>query len=355
MDFVLYGDCRQNLLTLAALGVRARTCVTSPPYFGLRSYLPDGHPDKHLELGLEESPDEYVARMVDVFRAVRDVLTDDGTLWLNIGDSYAGSGRGGHQGGKSTLQGAPDRQDLSRLARRHQRPGNAQREQTPAATGARSTGGGIKGKDLIGIPWMLAFALRADGWFLRQEIIWSKPNPMPESVRDRPTRAHEQIFLLSKSPRYFYDAEAILEPCSPNTHARLAQNVQAQLGSLRANGGTRADRPMKAVGRKYDPAAGNKNNPSFDAAMAIMPEKRNKRSVWNVTPRPYKGAHFATYPPDLIEPCVLAGSTPGDIVLDPFFGSGTTGQVAKRHGRHWIGCELNEANRPLIEERLANA
>lgn len=327
MNTIEFGDCRETMQRWAASGVRAQMCVTSPPYFGLRDYGVEG------QIGLEQTPEKYIAAMVKVFRCVRDVLADDGTLWLNIGDSYASGGRGG--GGSFSKE----RGDKAWAGRGD-------------ATGWRSPPAGLKHKDLIGIPWMLAFALRADGWYLRQEIIWHKPNPMPESVTDRCTKAHESLFLLAKKSTYYFNAEAILEPVSPNTHARLSQNVQAQIGSARANGGAKTNGHMKAVGRKYDPGAGNKNNASFDAAMAIMPDRRNKRSVWNVATRSYKGAHFATFPPALIEPCILAGSRPGDIVLDPFMGSGTTAAVALQHARQYLGCELNADYEPLQRERI---
>ena len=317
-----FGDCLETLRRMP--NGLVQTCVTSPPYFGLRDY---GHAG---QIGLEPTPDEFVAKLVTVFREVRRVLRDDGTLWVNIGDSYTSGGR--------THERDPDAKNVT------------------VGTGARRAAlpDGLKPKDLIGIPWMLAFALRADGWYLRQEIIWHKPNPMPESVTDRCTKSHEQIFLLSKSERYYYDQKAILEPVSPNTHARLSQDVQNQIGSERANGGAKTNGNMKAVGRKFDTGeqSQNKNNPSFDAAMAIMPNERNKRSVWTVSTKPYKGAHFATFPTDLIEPCILAGAPAGGIVLDPFFGSGTTGQVAQALGRQFIGLELNEAYKPLQDERL---
>lgn len=326
MNTVIFGDCRKNLEILASLGVRAQMCVTSPPYFGLRSYLPDEHPDKALELGLEETPDVYVARMVDVFRAVREVLADDGTLWLNIGDSYArnpskgGSGPGGKNGAYSDTY---TRAGKARQLRPGSSDGIVRRHEQQ---NARACGEGIKEKDLIGIPWMLAFALRADGWYLRKDIIWHKPNPMPESVTDRPTSAHEYVFLLSKSDRYFYDHEAVKEP------------------SVCAGSG----RPSKKRGE-----FNGRGQPEGREAFRAVTETRNRRSVWTIPTRPYSGAHFAVFPPALIEPCILAGSRPGDIVLDPFFGSGTTGQVAKQHGRQWLGCELNEANRELIDARLA--
>lgn len=364
LNRVHFGDCLETLRRMPD-GI-VNTCVTSPPYFGLRDY---GHPG---QIGLEKTPDEFVQKLVEVFREVRRALRDDGTCWVNMGDSYAGSGRGGNS---EAITGAG--KDESKKAR----------GSTLAAgqVDAKALGrawvpppAGLKQKDLIGVPWMLAFALRADGWYLRQDIIWSKPNPMPESVTDRCTKAHEYIFLLSKSPRYYCDMEAIKEPSSPNTHARLSQDVQNQVGSLRANGGS--DRPMKAGGRrnsfdrsgnavadhvlpgqsaaqhrerKFDPGAGNKNNPSFDAAMAIMPDDRNRRSVWTVATRGYTGAHFATFPEELIEPCILVGAPAGGVVLDPFMGSGTTAAVATRLGRQWIGCELNPEYEPLQRDRLA--
>jgi DNA modification methylase len=279
--------------------MKAQMCVTSPPYFGLRDY---GHPG---QIGLEPTPEAYIAAMVEVFRCVRDVLADDGTLWLNIGDSYnnfrstMGPGQAVH--GREKLNGKP-------------------------APDSRSRGiVGLKEKDLIGIPWMLAFALRADGWYLRQDIIWHKPNPMPESVRDRCTKAHEYIFLLSKSQRYFFDGEAMREDA-----------VKGAAGSL-FNIGKTATHQM---GRSSD-------------AERVEDGKRNRRSVWTVATQPYSGAHFATFPPALIEPCILAGSRPADIVLDPFMGSGTTAQVAQQLGRQYIGCELNPQYLSLQSERTA--
>lgn len=334
-NLIEYGDCREILRTFAAMGLRANTCVTSPPYFGLRDYGHDG------QLGLEASPDEYVANLVEVFRCVRDVLRDDGTLWLNVGDSYANDGKwGGSSGGK-----------------------HAKALHGHTGVGRRKVATGLKSKDLIGIPWMLAFALRADGWYLRQEIIWAKPNPMPESVRDRCTKSHEQIFLLSKSPKYYFDHEAIKEPVAASTKTRLAQNVEAQHGSDRVPGKTNG--PMKAVRSKANSfkREGSKREQAIPGQVVgtHRPDRaeseydldtRNKRSVWTVATRPYKGAHFATFPPDLIEPCILAGCPEGGTVLDPFMGSGTTAAVAKLHGRHYLGSELNPDYRPLIEERL---
>lgn len=279
-----------------------------------KSDIPE-HLQKYFEpaeIGLEQTPEEYIAAMVEVFRCVRDVLADDGTLWLNIGDSYAAN-------------------------RSYQVPstkGGTKHSYSQAVGGKGSViPDGLKAKDLIGIPWMLAFALRADGWYLRQDIIWHKPNPMPESVRDRCTKAHEYVFLLSKSERYYFDGEAIMEPVAASTVERLSQpTLQQQKGSCRVPGKTNGN--MKAVGRT---------------------DKRNRRSVWTVATQPYKGAHFATFPPALIEPCILAGSRPGDIVLDPFMGSGTTAAVALQHGRQYLGCELNPAYQPLQEARIANA
>lgn len=300
-------------------------CVTSPPYFGLRDY---GHPD---QIGLEQTPDEYIANMVEVFRRVRDVLTDDGTLWLNIGDSYNAAGRTGHGTRVGFKQGT-------------------NRASAEGADNCRPNVEGLKPKDLIGIPWMLAFALRADGWFLRQDIIWHKPNPMPESVRDRCTKAHEYVFLLSKSDRYFFDSEAMREPA-----------VKGAAGSEFHTGKTGAHQMGRASTK---PRKQNSTNDSFVPGATAHgglhregsdrePETRNRRSVWTVATRPYKGAHFAAFPPALIEPCILAGSRPGDLVLDPFMGSGTTAQVAVQHGRRAIGCELNPAHIDLIHQRLA--
>lgn len=314
MNRIVFGDCRETMRQLAADGVRVQTCVTSPPYFGLRDYGHDG------QLGLEQTPDEYIAAMVEVFRCVRELLADDGTLWLNIGDSYAGSW--GSQGREYSGVG------VSAISARQ--VAASQRKASGTGTIRQP---GIKPKDLIGIPWMLAFALRADGWYLRQDIIWHKPNPMPESVRDRCTKAHEYIFLLSKSERYFYDSNAIKEPVAANTVQRLAQpNLAEQVGSSRVPGKTNGN--MKAVG---------------DAV------QRNRRSVWTVNTKPYKGAHFATFPTDLIKPCILAGSRPDDIVLDPFMGSGTTAAVAIQMGRQYIGCELNPDYGVLQEARIKAA
>lgn len=343
MNRVEFGDCRDTMRRWAADGVKAQTCVTSPPYYGLRDY---GHPG---QIGLEQTPEEYIAAMVEVFRCVRDVLADDGSLWLNIGDSYAGSwGNQGRKAERGTQRpiSAPMMQKVD----------DGRYPTTGSGTGSLAKTPGCKNKDLIGIPWMLAFALRADGWYLRQDIIWHKPNPMPESVTDRCTKAHEYIFLLSKSERYQYDHEAIKEQASENTRPRrsaaaLSASEPQGIGHRAGPPGNPA--PRKLVTNNRDGVGLNvKNNASFDAAMAVMPSTRNKRSVWTVATQPYSGAHFATFPPELIEPCILAGAKPGQIVLDPFFGSGTTGMVAQNLGRQWLGCEINQAYEPLQDERL---
>lgn len=321
MNRVIFGDCRESMRGLIAQSVKVQMCVTSPPYFGLRDY---GHPG---QLGLEQTPDEYIANMVEVFRLVRELLSDDGVLWLNIGDSYA------TRGGKNQTPMCGD------IFQRRERGKSVvcKSKRLPLGSGRwgggnNAAGGEIKPKDLIGIPWMLVFALRADGWYLRQDIIWHKPNPMPESVTDRCTKAHEYMFLLSKSERYYFDNKAISEPVALSTVCSLSQDVEHQEGSERVPGKTNGN--MKAVGDL---------------------ERRNRRSVWTIPTVPYKGAHFATFPPALVEPCILAGSRANDIVLDPFFGSGTTGQVAQNLGRQWIGCELNQDYAQMQNERLAQS
>ena len=297
MNKVLFGDCRETLKTI---DTKARMCVTSPPYYGLRNYG-----DEDRQIGMEQSPEEYIAEMVKVFRSVRDVLTDDGTLWLNIGDTYYNYRSDGNYP-KQTV--SKTKQDLPNFS-----PVRGNKLQ------------GLKSKDLIGIPWMLAFALRADGWWLRQDIIWNKPNPMPESVKDRCTKSHEYIFLLSKSKQYYYDNEAIKEPVKQDWGTRDRTNGKYH------NPGTGLA-PHSGLSKSYD--------------------RKNKRSVWTVTNKPYKGAHFAVFPPDLIEPCILAGSEENDIVLDPFMGSGTTAMVAKKHNRNYIGCELHEDYASLQTDRI---
>jgi len=306
---VLRGDCREVLRTLPDSSVQ--TCVTSPPYYGLRDYGIDG------QIGLEQSPDEYIAQMTQVFREVRRVLRDDGTLWLNLGDSYSAGGRGG--GAEGSLQ-------------------SGNKGSTTGAVFAPWKVQGYKEKNLLGIPWRVAFALQADGWYLRQDIIWHKPNPMPESVTDRCTKAHEYIFLLSKSARYHYDHEAIAEEAVTPIDGRGSTEERKSLGHPSRYGDSEG---MAARGEGW-------SMPSISA----RPSGRNKRSVWTVCTRPFADAHFATFPPDLIEPCILAGAPKGATVLDPFNGSGTTGQVALAHHRQYIGIELNPVYIDITRKRL---
>ena len=338
---IIQGDCIEGMRTLPDASVHC--CVTSPPYWGLRDY---GHAG---QIGLEETPEAYVARMVEVFREVRRVLRDDGTLWLNLGDSYAGSW--GNQGRKETRGtqrpiNGPMMQRLKVGKVHHEECCLDEDCMCPAGEGddiypdkQTRTGSWVndhptlKPKDLIGIPWRVAFALQADGWWLRQDIIWAKPNPMPESVRDRCTKAHEYVFLLTKSERYFYDAIALSEPAK----------TAGQIGGFTSNAAV-------ASGRK---PSGNMI-PERGAAY-VRPVTRNRRSVWTVTTKPYSGAHFATMPPDLVEPCILAGCPEGGTVLDPFAGSGTTLAVAAELGRSGIGCELNPEYIELANQRIAKS
>jgi DNA modification methylase len=321
---ILVGDCLTSLRSLEAQSVQ--TCVTSPPYFGLRDY---GHPG---QIGLEATPDAYVAKMVEVFREVRRVLRDDGTLWLNLGDSYASIGRSA----RKESPGVGAKQEIKALDRKVKWGSG---RGTNFHWSLPAFGTQIKQKDLIGIPWRVAFALQADGWYLRQDIIWAKPNPMPESVRDRCTKAHEYIFMLSKSARYYYDADAIAEPVS-----------ESYAKDNRPNGVLRQRLYDNSKYIKSGMMEKMKGTPDDYEARALT---RNKRSVWTVTTKPFKGAHFATFPPDLIEPCILAGCPPGGAVLDPFGGAGTTGMVARRHGRNAILCELNPEYAAMAEARIA--
>ena len=316
---ILIGDCREGLRSLEAGSVQ--TCVTSPPYFGLRDYGQD------RQIGLEPTPDEFVAAMVEVFREVHRVLADDGTLWLNLGDSYFSNIKGTGGKNSSTLNAKRDANGTV--------VGKSIVTYDPVRISAGESN--CKPKDLIGIPWRVAFALQADGWYLRQDIIWHKPNPMPESVRDRCTKAHEYIFLFSKKPKYFFDADAMREPCSEDMQRRAAK------GHTRGAGGK-----IDASRQDADTLRGE------HAKVIDVSRGRNRRSVWTVTTKPYKGAHFATFPPELIEPCVLAGSRPGDIVLDPFGGSGTTAGVALKHGRKAVLCELNPEYAALVPDRIAS-
>ena len=294
---ILIGDARKRLAELPAGS--ARTCVTSPPYFGLRDY---GEAD---QIGLEETPDAYVTQMVELFREVWRVLADDGTLWLNLGDSYAGNNSRASDNGRAGY-------------------GN-ERE------GVFKRGGeGLKNKDLIGIPWRVAFALQADGWYLRSDIIWHKPNPMPESVTDRPTKSHEYLFLLTKSPRYYYNHEAVKEDALTPP---MARNKNAE--------GYVADFPS---GERFSPGE----------RVYGADGKRNKRDVWTIATKPFRGAHFAVMPEALVEPCILAGSEEGDTVLDPFTGSGTVAVVANRHGRNFVGTELNPEYAEIAKARIKN-
>lgn len=301
---ILVGDALERLQQLPDGSVQ--TCVTSPPYWGLRDYGHDG------QMGLESTPDQYVANMVEVFRQVRRLLADDGTLWLNLGDSYA-------SGGGSASQ------RLDELGERLGCGGGHKHSSTDSHRPI--TPPGLKPKDLVGIPWRVAFALQADGWWLRQDIIWHKPNPMPESVTDRCTKAHEYLFLLSKSARYFYNAQAVAEASQyPNLVGK------SQIVSYHDESSMRND-----IGRVVKRSA-----------------TRNKRSVWTIATKPYSGAHFAVMPADLVEPCILAGSRTNDTVLDPFTGSGTVGMVALRHAREFVGIELNPEYAALAESRIYN-
>ena len=350
-DLILFGDCKNTLKQFPRGS--AQMCVTSPPYYGLRDYgtatwiggdpncnhmrdskvNPDhcitGHKNhdqmsgvgdaiyktvcpkcgairQDSQIGLEETPEEFIESLVEVFREVRDVLADDGVLWVNIGDSYYNYRPG---------TGGLPKQTVSRT-----------NQDLPEECNRRANKlDGLKEKDMIGIPWMLAFALRADGWYLRQDIIWHKPNPMPESVRDRCTKSHEYIFLLSKQRKYYYDNEAIKEPVKQDWGKR-----------------------DRTSGKYHNPGTGLQPHSGLTKSY----ERKNKRDVWSVTNKPFKGAHFACFPPELIEPCILAGSKKGDTILDPFMGSGTTAMVAKQHDRSYIGCELNEQYGSLIQKRL---
>ena len=281
-------------------------CITSPPYFGLRDYGMAG------QIGLEETPEAYVEKMVAVFREVRRVLKDDGTLWLNLGDSYASNTKG---------SGRPSSKHDSNAGSRYN---------------PRKFNHGVKEKDLMGIPWMVAFALRADGWYLRQDIIWHKPNPMPESVTDRCTKSHEYIFLLSKSLQYYFDAKAIAEQQQQSSRERLTRGWNGDGDRGYPNG------PQNHLKNYMG---------SFDS-VEETPLTRNKRDVWTVTTKPYREAHFATYPPDLIEPCIKAGCPEGGIVLDPFMGAGTTALVAHKLNRNYIGTELNPEYCQIAEKRI---
>ncbi len=319
METILCGDALEQLRTLEPESVH--TCVTSPPYYNLRDYGAAG------QIGMEDTPEEYIGKLVEVFREVRRVLRPDGTLWVNIGDSYA------------TRSGA-------------QPPANTRNAHGHTA---KHPPGGYKYKDLIGVPWLLAFALRADGWYLRQDIIWNKTNCMPESVRDRCTKSHEYIFLLSKSPHYYFNAAAISEPIAGSSTKRYLQNIEAQKGSDRQPGKTNGK--MKAAlprfgGEKYGPD-GSEESRTKSGKVYVPTLRRNKRDVWAVSTGGFKGAHFAVFPERLVEPCILAGCPEGGTVLDPFMGSGTTGVVARHLRRNFVGVEINPDYWQMATDRIA--
>ena len=323
---LIQGDCIEVLRGLEDESVQC--VVTSPPYYGLRDYGVVG------QIGLEQSPEEYVAKLVAVFREVRRVLRKDGTVWLVLGDSYA-SGKGQSGSGGSEYQDKRNNNGES-LNRGYQTLGGP-KETRPTDDRAMLREAGLKPKDLIGIPWRVAFALQADGWWLRSDIIWHKPNPMPESVTDRPTKSHEYMFLLTKSARYYYDAEAVKEPLADST---LADKRNGK-GRLTTSDNTKYDLP---------PYSWYRNRKFTDPALG-----RNLRSVWTIPTQSYSGAHFATYPEKLVEPCIKAGTKAGDVVLDPFCGSGTTGKVAVKLGRDFIGIELNPEYIELAKKRIGDA
>jgi DNA modification methylase len=329
-------------------------CVTSPPYFGLRDYGVIG------QLGLEKTPQLYVDAMVGVFAEVKRVLRDDGTLWLNIGDSYAGSW--GNYGGQNRGNGT--QRSITKGSSAPNPAYDGLEKYLPATANVQ----GCKPKDMIGIPWMLAFALRADGWYLRSDIIWHKPNPMPESVTDRPTKSHEYLFLLTKSPTYYYDADAIAEDSITDDPRRPygslgSWELDGRPVEQRPNGQPRKERPTWQERKTAGATAGNigasdtyqngvhGEGLSHDLGIG---QTRNKRSVWTVSTQRYRDAHFATFPPKLIEPCILAGSAKGDTVLDPFGGAGTTGLVADRLGRNALLIELNPKYAEMARRRITD-
>lgn len=328
MTQIIIGDALESLKTLPSDSVDC--CVTSPPYYALRDYGVDG------QIGLEETPEAYIDRLVEVFREVRRVLKNNGTLWVNIADSYAGSGKGAAsypENAKKYKQGTS-------------------RGMLGAEKTTKAKTPGIKQKDLIGIPWMLAFGLRADGWYLRQDIIWQKPNAMPESVKDRCTKCHEYVFLLSKSKTYYFDGEAIKEPCVGFDKS----SPRGSKGTFTPNAGRR-----KGNNRSFRGGGVYTNNRSFDNSadkekktVGNVPNEtgvRNRRSVWSVSTHGFSGAHFATFPRKLIEPCILAGCPVGGTVLDPFIGSGTTAEVAQDLGRNCIGIDINESTYAFCQDR----
>lgn len=308
-DIIHTGDCLEVLKTLPDESVHC--CVTSPPYYALRDY------GMEEQIGREATPKEYISRLTEVFTEVRRVLRSDGTLWLNIADTYAGKGNQGDFVDPKNPKG-----------------------RSGQAVALNYKVEGCKPKDMIGIPWMLAFALRDSGWYLRNDIIWMKENPMPESCKDRCSRCYEHIFLLSKSRKYFFDAKAISEPIAPATAERLKRGMK---------GGNKYGKPVPG-----QPQTQTINRPRAHGEItdSMINTMRNKRDVWVVNTVPFKGGHYAAYPPKLVEPCLLAGCPEGGIVLDPFFGSGTTGMVAKQLNRHYIGIELNPEYAELAKARI---
>lgn len=352
---ILVGDCLELLRQMPDQS--AYCCVTSPPYYGLRDYRVEG------QIGLEETPSAFIARLVEVFREVRRVLRDDGTCWVNMGDSYAGSwgGHGRHDMGLGVS--ALSARQLAASQRKDKKASHP----------------GWKPKDLMGMPWRLAFALQDDGWYLRQDIIWHKPNPMPESIRDRCTKAHEYLFLLSKSRRYYFDGTAIREPATwgitptgvgfghgydekPKPRVTVPRGWDTSSGegghgSFHKDGAARGSkRNSFARETKYsDGAHGQKAQHRPGREDIDYSQTRNKRSVWTVATHGFKGAHFATFPPSLIRPCILAGAPRGGLVIDPFGGAGTTGLVAMQEGRRSILCELNPEYASIAQRRLDDA
>jgi len=313
MITILQGDVLEQLHTLPDKSVQC--CVTSPPYYGLRNYGVEG------QIGLEDTPEAFVEKIVEVFHEVKRVLRDDGTLWLNFGDSYCANGGGGER--RMIELGRPSENALSKPYQ--------------LCDKKKSSDIGLKPKDMIGIPWMVAFALRADGWYLRSDIIWSKPNPMPESVTDRPTKAHEYVFLMTKSARYFYDADAIREPlqeCSIE-RAKYGWNGTMVFNENGKEEYRSQPDPVDKMGERWSPTQG-----------------RNRRTVWEIATQPTRDAHFATFPEALVEPCIKAGSKQGDTILDPFGGSGTTAKVARDLKRDCILIELNPKYIGIAREKL---
>lgn len=343
-----FGDVRDVLRRMISDGVKVNTIVTSPPYWGLRSYLPADHPDKAREIGSEPTLKEFLATMVEVFDLCREVLRDDGTMWVNMGDSYATSSQSPRPS-RPHLAGSNDLNPETRLS--------------PPI--------GLKPKDLVGQPWRLAFALQDSGWWLRQDIIWHKPNPMPESIKDRCTKSHEYIFLMSKSERYYFDQGAIRTPLSAETKAQSFETMDFKArdkykmpdgwntgagahGSFHPEGREKGSK-RNSFSRETKNTAGEhgqkpQHRPERDEVHYA--NSANKRSVWTVATEAYSGSHFATFPRALIEPCILAGAPAGGIVLDIFMGSGTTAQVAEQLGRKWIGIDIDIRNKALQTERL---